>query len=60
MCGCDCCGDEVEKSTATPTGPPKRKNVCCTDITFLILFIAFLGGMVNTVDTVKIMRTLVS
>ena len=24
-----------------------RKNVCCTDIAFLILFIAFWGGMVR-------------
>jgi len=44
MCGCDCCGDQEEKN-ATPSGPPKRKSVCCTDITFLILFIIFLGGM---------------
>jgi len=46
MCGSGCCDDQDEKSPTSPTsGPPRRRKVCCTDITFLILFILFLGGM---------------
>jgi len=45
MCGCDCCGGQEEKSPIAPSGPPQRNKVCCTDVVFLILFIAFLGGM---------------
>jgi solute carrier family 44 protein 1 (choline transporter-like protein) len=39
--GC-CCGDSDE----APKGNPLKRNVCCTDILFLVIFIAFWGGMI--------------
>jgi len=43
--GCCCCSsksDEEEKNR----DPLQRDSVCCTDILFLIVFVAFVGGMV--------------
>lgn len=41
MCAdCCCCEKEADRKNLA------RKNVCCTDIIFLLLFIAFWGGMV--------------
>ena len=41
------------QSTTLESRPTKRA-VCCTDVLFLIIFIAFIGGMVG-VDYVDIM-----
>jgi len=42
-----CCGESEEEDTRHQgsTSPMKRRNVCCTDILFLCIFIAFWGGM---------------
>ena len=43
MCNdCCCCDDKRDKDGQTLT----RRNVCCTDIFFLILFVAFWCGMI--------------
>jgi len=44
MCGC--CADEEQEENTPMNKSPLKRNVCCTDILFLILFVAFWAGMI--------------